>query len=239
MSRLFLVRHAQASFLEPDYDRLSPAGVTQAGLLGHYWARRKMVFDRVFTGPRIRQRDTAKIVGQACQDAGVDHPEALVMKEFDEYQGEAVLEQGLPGLLEIDRKIRELHQVFQNSASSTERRTNFQRMFEAVIGKWVGGELHLHEVESWVEFCARVNRGLQQVILASGRGQQVAIFSSAGPVAVAIERALNLEAEDTLRVVWMVRNCSYSEFLYSGERFTLSTFNSFPHLEDASMLTYR
>jgi len=37
----------------------------------------------------------------------------------------------------------------------------------------------------------------------------------------------------------MVRNCSYSEFLYSGERFTLSTFNSFPHLEDASMLTYR
>jgi hypothetical protein len=39
--------------------------------------------------------------------------------------------------------------------------------------------------------------------------------------------------------MWMSRNCSYSEFLFSGERFTLSAFNAFPHLDDPALLTYR
>ena len=56
---------------------------------------------------------------------------------------------------------------------------------------------------------------------------------------MAMQRALNLSPQDTLRVAWMSRNCSYSEFLFSGDRFTLSTFNAFPHLDDAALLTYR
>jgi hypothetical protein len=54
-----------------------------------------------------------------------------------------------------------------------------------------------------------------------------------------MQRALNLSPQDTLRVTWMSRNCSYSEFIFSGARFTLSAFNAFPHLDDPSMLTYR
>jgi hypothetical protein len=40
-------------------------------------------------------------------------------------------------------------------------------------------------------------------------------------------------------VSWMSRNTSWSEFIYSGERFTLSSFNCHAHIEDAAMLTYR
>ena len=239
MSRLFLVRHAQASFLQPNYDKLSPTGETQARLLGQYWARHNVVFDRVCSGARVRQERTAQIVGEACRDAGVGFPEPVVMKEFDEYAGDAVLEQSLPRLLQSNSRIRELHRAFQSSANSIERLKNFQRMFETVIGKWVGGEIPLPDVESWSEFCARVNRGLEQLIIVGGRGELVAIFCSGGPISVAMQRALNLSPQDTLRVAWMVRNCSYSEFLCSGERFTLSTFNSFPHLDDAALLTYR
>lgn len=43
MGILYLVRHAQASFLEQDYDKLSKLGKTQARLLGEYWARRGVV----------------------------------------------------------------------------------------------------------------------------------------------------------------------------------------------------
>ena len=60
MGRVFLVRHAQASFLEPDYDKLSATGEAQARVLGEYWARHKIVFDRVCTGPRVRHRETEK-----------------------------------------------------------------------------------------------------------------------------------------------------------------------------------
>jgi hypothetical protein len=54
-----------------------------------------------------------------------------------------------------------------------------------------------------------------------------------------MQRALHLSSEDTLKTMWMSRNCSYSEFLFSGDRFTLSSFNAFPHLDDAGLLTYR
>jgi hypothetical protein len=37
----------------------------------------------------------------------------------------------------------------------------------------------------------------------------------------------------------MSRNASLTGFLASGERFTLSTFNAHPHLDEDSLLTYR
>ena len=161
------------------------------------------------------------------------------MEEFDEYQGEAVLKRVLPKLVETDSTIRDLHQKFLNIRSPADRSKSFQKLFEAVIGKWVGGEIFAPGVESWAEFCARVNSGLSRFLSGAKRGEQSAIFCSGGPIAVAVQHALNLSPADTLRVAWMSRNCSYSEFLYSGERFTLSAFNAFPHMDDASLLTYR
>ncbi|HJY87290.1 MAG TPA: histidine phosphatase family protein [Candidatus Acidoferrales bacterium] len=239
MGHLLFVRHAQGSFLGRNYDKLSQTGETQARLLGDYWARHQLMFDRVYSGPRTRQAETARIVGEAYRRAGLSWPDPVVMEEFDEYQADAVLEQALPRLLESSSHVRELHRAFQRSGSSGEKLKNFQRIYEVVISQWVNGELPRMDVESWAEFCARVRRGVSQVSTARGRGEQVVIFSSGGPVGVALQRALDLSPQATLRVAWMVRNSAFSEFLFSGERFTLSTFNAFPHLDDASLLTYR
>jgi broad specificity phosphatase PhoE len=161
------------------------------------------------------------------------------MEEFDEYHGDAVLEQALPHLLESNDEVRKLHRAFQNSSGPDRRRVNFEKMFETVITKWVDGEVSLPTVESWEGFCTRVDRGLSQCISANGRGQQLAIFCSGGLIGVAMRRAFHLSAQDTLRAAWMVRNCAYSEFLFSNDRFTLSSFNGLPYLDDASLLTYR
>ena len=99
--------------------------------------------------------------------------------------------------------------------------------------------VHRSGVETWQEFGERVNSGLKKFLGAGARGERVAIFTSGGPVAVAMQRALHLSAEDTLQLTWMSRNSSWSEFLYSGERFSLSTFNSHAHIADPAMLTYR
>src|SRR5580700_9629602 len=115
MSRLLLVRHAQASFLEQTYDKLSALGKTQSRLLGEFWARHKLHFDRVCSGPCVRQKDTAAIVAAAYRQMNLAFPELLVLPEFDEYQGEAVMERSLPALIESDREIAALHSVFQSS----------------------------------------------------------------------------------------------------------------------------
>ena len=239
MGIVFLVRHAQASFLEPNYDKLSKLGEAQACLLGEYWVRHKIVFDRACTGPCVRQKDTLVIVSDACRKAGIQFPAPVVLREFDEYQGEAVLERSLPGLLENDQGIRDLHAAFQSSSGSARRHATFQRLFQAVIGKWVSGTICPPGVETWLEFCSRVNSGLARCLSGGNHGERIAIFTSGGPIAVAMQHALQLSPENTLKVSWMSRNSSWSEFLYSGERFTLSSFNCHPHIGDPAMLTYR
>lgn len=239
MGILYLVRHGQASFLEENYDRLSKVGEEQSRLLGEYWAQRHIVFDRASVGPCIRQKDTFRLVSGAYQKAGLKFPEPLLLPEFDEYQGEAVIARSLPGLLEKDQEVRDLHAAFQSSVDSAGRRASFQKLFEAVIGKWVCGAICPPGVETWLEFCSRVNSGLARFLSTGGRRERVAIFTSGGPIAVAMQRALQLSPESTLEVSWMSRNSSWSEFLYSTGRFTLSTFNSHGHLYDPAMLTYR
>jgi broad specificity phosphatase PhoE len=239
VSHLFLVRHAQASFLEEDYDKLSPLGEEQARRLGEYWARQNFQFDRVCAGPRVRQRHTADIVAGAFEEAGRTFPKITSIAEFDEYDGENVLKRALPKLLETNEQVRELCEAFTLASDSHHRSKSFQRLFAWVITRWVGGELVVPGVESWGEFGARVNRRISQVISECGHGVTAAVFCSGGPIAIAVQRALNLSPQRTLQVMWMSRNASYSDFLFSGDRFTLSGFNASPHLDHPSLLTYR
>lgn len=239
MGRLFLVRHAQASFLSNNYDQLSALGETQARLLGEHWARRKMVFDRVATGPALRHRRTSEIVSKAYQESGLEFPATVVMQEFDEFQADAVMSEGLAQLPPRDAEIRRMQEAFERASEEAEKRKTFQRLFEAVAAKWVQGEIAGDSAETWQEFCGRVNRGLSLFLAGARKGEVAAIFTSGGPISVCVQRALQLSAPETLRVAWMSRNCSYSEFLFSGDRVTLSTFNSFPHLDEEALLTYR
>lgn len=239
MGMLYLVRHAQASFLQPNYDKLSAVGEAQSRLLGEYWARRNLTFDRVCVGPRARHKDTVKLVSAAYQKAGLDFPEPQTLPELDEYRAEEVLRATLPALLEKDQTIRDLHAAFQSAANDTEQRKAFQHLFAAVVGDWVRGMIHAEGVETWLEFCIRVNSGLDKFLASEKRGERVAIFTSGGPIAVATQRALNLSPESTLQMTWMSRNASWSEFLYSTERFTLSSFNIHEHIADPAILTYR
>jgi broad specificity phosphatase PhoE len=258
MSHILLVRHGQASFLEGDYDKLRANGETQASLLGKYWARRGVLFNNAYSGPRLRQRETARIVAREYRNAGIGFPETVVMSEFDEYHAEAVLRECLPQLLQKNAEIRELRDAYEKSLEASEsgdshesglddgsesisndRRKTFQRLFEAVIGKWVAGEVAAPGIGSWADFTLRVERGLSQIVRDTPPAARVVIFTSAGAIGAAVGRALHLSGADMLQVTWMSRNSSISEFLASGERFTLSTFNSHPHLDGDGLLTYR
>ena len=245
MSHVILARHGQASLLGRDYDQLCANGETQARLLGEYWARRSVAFVSAYSGPRVRQRETARIVEEAYRVSGVVFPKTVIMNEFDEHQTDAVLGECLPQLLEGNAEIQELRRAYDHtkesrgSVATGERRKTFQRLFEAVITRWVAGEVTASGIESWDDFFLRVQRGLAQVVRDTPPAANAVIFTSAGPIGAAMRHALDLSAADTLQVTWMSRNASFTEFLASGERFTLSTFNAHPHLDGEELLTYR
>jgi broad specificity phosphatase PhoE len=237
MSNLFLVRHGQASFLEENYDKLSSRGEAQSCMLGEYWATHGITFDHVFSGPRSRQRDTARLAGKVYTKAGLPWPEPTIIEGFDEFNAEAVIEKALPGLLETDHHVKSLHADFEKAESQAERFKAFQRVFEVIVGRWAGGALPLDGVEPWSTFATRVQNAL--TLLTSTTSGNVVVFTSGGPNGVAMQRALSLGLDATLRSAWMTVNSAYSQYIFSGARFTLASYNSYPHITDREFFTYR
>jgi broad specificity phosphatase PhoE len=241
LPHLTLIRHAQASFLQSNYDRLSPLGESQSRTLGQYWATHKAFFDRFYIGPCQRHKHTGQLAAEtfAALAAPQKLPEPTILPEFDEYDAESVLKSALPHLIATNPEIRALHANFQSAATPPDQHRHFQKLFEAVISQWVEGALPDTHSETWPQFSARVNAGLAKVINAAQKGERIAVITSGGPIAIAVQRALALSSLHTLGVSWMSRNTSWTEFLFDQNRFTLSAFNSHPHLDDASHLTYR
>jgi len=161
------------------------------------------------------------------------------MSELDEYCGEAVLRHGLPQLMESSEEARRLDRSFQDTVDLAERRKIFQQLFELVVTKWSEGEVKISGIESWPEFCARVHCGLTELCNGATSKASVVAFTSGGPIAVALQRAMYLSPSVTLQMTWMSRNASFTDFLHSGQKFTLSSFNATPHLDEESLLTYR
>jgi broad specificity phosphatase PhoE len=93
-------------------------------------------------------------------------------------------------------------------------------------------------VETWQEFRLRARRGLDTLIAAGTGGRQIAVFTSTGPVAVALDLAFGLDDERLMETSWQVRNTSVSEFLFAPPRFSLSVFNALPHLPPGELVTH-
>ncbi|MEX1364089.1 MAG: histidine phosphatase family protein [Nannocystaceae bacterium] len=237
MGRLVVVRHGQASLMKADYDELSPRGREQATALGRHLAEQGWSFDAVFTGPARRQRDTATLAGQAVRGAGQAWPESVEVPQLDEHDAFSLIRAGV-GLLADEPEVATAHRALLATVTPAERSGAFQRLFEALMLRWIGGQLSPDGVETWPRFRERVEDGLSAV-LGSGAGRPVA-FSSVGPLAVLLRRALGTSDVDSFRTAWRTRNASLTTFVFDARgRFTLDGFNALPHLPDPRTWTFR
>ena len=239
MALLTLVRHGQASFLQPDYDRLSERGEKQARILGEYWLRSGTVFDQVYHGPACRHLRTGEIVAGVYRASGVEWPEPVTLPELDEYPGIAVMRKFLPGLMETHEDVRALEAEFRRQQDETSAFRVYDRLFQRITRMWVDEELGSPDVESWKDFCHRVDRAVAHIRSQAAKNGRIVVFTSGGVIGAAVRLALDLAPQKTLEVSWTSRNASYTEFLFSRDRFSLASFNNHPHLEDEDLLTYR
>lgn len=235
MSKLFIVRHGQASFDSDDYDQLSAIGQAQSLALGKHWASLGLQFDRVYVGPRKRHRQTAAWVAEAYRSQGLTWPEPEQMPELDEHHGYPVMEHVLPDLRRQNPQINALYIAARESGEV--QRETVLRLLQAVMLLWAREEIKADGFEPWADFRARVRQGVAKIRAANGRGSRIAAFTSTGPVAVVAGEALSLADEPTLKLSWVVRNATYSEFLFSGDHFSLSTFNAASHFYEPDLWT--
>ena len=107
MSRIYLIRHGQASYGTDNYDRLSPLGIRQSEKLGNYLAKNNVKFDNIFTGPLLRQRDTMKHFIKQYKAAGNHIPKSSILEELKEHLGPNALKSYMPTLIREDKQVQE------------------------------------------------------------------------------------------------------------------------------------
>lgn len=241
MSRLILVRHAQASFFADDYDRLSQLGEKQARALGEHWARLGIELDEVIVGPRKRQINTEQIVRSVCTANGNGKcwPPAEVRPEFDEHCVDQLLGQPLEDIVRAHTELAPLAAAYRNAAAPDQTQRNFQRLFEAICHLWCGAAQATDSIEPWSKFQWRVESGLRRPLESPERNRTIGVFTSVGNITVALRCALGCEPARAFELGWRLKNCSVTELIFSGKRVTLDQFNSVAHLSDPATWTFR
>ena len=107
------------------------------------------------------------------------------------------------------------------------------------MAEWVKGEHAANGFEPWPAFRDRVRGALRGIMKSAGGGSRVAVFTSGGPIGVAVQTALAAPDPTAIELNWRVRNGSVTEFVFSGGRVTLDAYNSIAHLREPELWTYR
>lgn len=232
MSTLILVRHAQASFGADDYDQLSELGYQQADHLARWIKKQPRAIDRVVCGPCKRHMQSAEptlaLVSKSPQDVEI-------IDELDEFDAFRIF--GWFMQREEDPRGEQIRQLMMNKDAAGER--TLSRLLETLTLEWARGEQVIPDMPTWAQTRARMETGIQKVINSIRSSENVALFTSGGPVGVAIGMALGLSDEKTMQMCWALYNASFSRFLISNSQFNLDSINNLPHLEDEALITRR
>jgi broad specificity phosphatase PhoE len=233
-----VIRHAQGSLFSDDYDRLSDVGRRQAKALGEHWAGQGRRFDRIYSGPAVRHRDTEALAREGIRAAGIEWPQVEIVEDLDEHDAAGLMRGVIPSLSELRPDLVPLlERALGRIEDRGERQRVWEELFVKVIAMWIRGEADPEGIETWPEFTARVRRGLDHV-LADGEERDVAVFTSIGPSAVTLARALGATDQAAYDAAWRLLNCSVTRYAFSDGRLILEGLNAGPHL-DPELLTTR
>ena len=226
MSQLLLIRHGQATPFEADTDRLSPLGEDQARAVGTYLSASGTLPSRVVHGPLLRQTRTAELAARA---AGISWPAPETLPGLAEYDGDGLFRLLAPKLAEQDPEFAALAREAQERREFPDRNRSFQKLMEALLDRYLLGQISDPQVESWADFRARV-RAATADILASANGSTVLAFTSGGVIGSVVAGVLDAPDAAALKLNWRVRNASVTRLTFGSGRVSLDTFNETSHL---------
>jgi broad specificity phosphatase PhoE len=236
MGILYFIRHGQASFGQENYDRLSPSGIQQARILGEYLAGIRFVFHEAYCGEMERQRHTAREVTAGFAATGLAFPDPVTQAAFDEYDAFTVWKD------QTEKMIQEKALLPEEIAQTRTDKRKFQQLFERVMMRWISGDHDAPGSIRWTDFADRVLEGITALTTNPGPDRHIAVFTSGGPISIAMQLALGLSDIKTMEISWQVMNASVSRFYFNSRGVFLAGFNDIAHLalkQDASLLTYR
>jgi len=230
-SRVWLVRHAQASFGSTDYDQLSERGERQAERLAAWLvAHPDLAFAHVVSGTLRRHAQTLAAIERAFASAGRGLPAAVHDADWNEFKHDAVIRAFIA---------RNADDPIVASARDEPDRRSIHALLAAALQAWADGALDAAVPETWTAFGARVARARAR--LESAPRGKVLVVSSGGPITRCAQAALGCDAPRTVALNLALRNTAVSEFRDGADGWRLHIWNMLPHLahpSDREWITY-
>lgn len=228
MAWIYLVRHAQASFLTEDYDRLSDAGRVQARLLGQEFAKCGIRFDYAISGSLLRQQQTAAHILEASGSERL--PEVEERPGLNEFFPE-VWTGIAKELAREDHSLRPHLLALKNNDGQppAAKWDSYLTLTVAILSAWVEHRFPDLEIESFAEFTERVYSSM--IDLPGQEETKILVVSSSTPTSLLIGRGMGLSAPDSLRFMRWLYNTSWSLLHITGTFHDTVSFNDFTHLQ--------
>lgn len=214
MSRIFLVRHGQASWGAENYDALSELGRRQAAATGWWLGGQGIVPARLISGELVRQRDSLSVMATG---AGWEAP-LECSGGWDEYDHLAVL-----AALPTDDP------VYAASAGLDERRA-FDAVYAAALRRWVLARGDYRE--SYAAFTDRTTTAMESLAAALAPGEDAVVATSGGVISVIGAHLLDGGPRVWDRLQRTVVNASVTQVRVGARGIHLMSFNEASHLGD-------
>ncbi|MFN7927239.1 MAG: histidine phosphatase family protein [Blastocatellia bacterium] len=232
---IYLIRHAQAG-PRGNYDELSALGQQQARLLGQHLATQQMQFDTIYTGTLQRQQNTAQIVQEQLSAA----IPIITDQRWNEFQLAPIYQSMAQHLCGESESFARDFAVMKTMLSENPYAMSgaISRCDRTVMKAWVMNRYPANGYEAWPAFQYRVQAVFAELAQHSSQ-ENIAVFTSATPIAIAVGAALQLVEEKALELAWVMYNTGLTTLKYREATCTLYTLNTTPHLLAEETKTFR
>ena len=222
MSKIFLIRHGQASLGKANYDQLSELGARQAELLGAYFAQLEVKPDLVVQGSMQRHAQTANslLTNLHC---GAERAEPSVQTNdlWNEFDFETLVKAYLA----------------ENSSELTAPKTpsDFFSLLKKALLAWSDNKIESPLPETWLDFESRIKSALSELYTLASNPSNGTIFvvSSGGAISMALKQILGTSNQTMIDLNLQTKNTGITELFAKRGSCYLSAFNHVAHLSSS------
>lgn len=230
MSNIYLIRHAQASFLTDDYDNLSEKGFLQSEALGSYFVEKDILFNKIYIGKLKRHQQTFERFNLAYFNNGIELPKPIYLEELNEHQAPEALSLAYDDFVNQYDEAKKLFYEIKEEPKLTRR--NSIKIFELFMREYASGRYPFeHEsIQSWPDFRIQTKKGITSILENTNKGETVGVFTSGGTKSSILGDVLGITEEKISELNLAIRNASFSQLLFSENRLNVLSLNETPHL---------
>ena len=217
MAKLYLVRHAQASFGAENYDKLSELGLKQSTYIPGHFSDNPTVSRVLYRGDMLRHKETA--------DYSFSGMTPIIKPGINEFDHMNVLQVYQP---DINNKEKMMEIIM----TQRDPKQFVEDEFKRAILKWMNEEGTTSYNEAFRDFRARVTDSIQDIITTARQQKHKEVIAVTSGGVISLYMALLMEMP-LIRMIEMnqhIANTSVTALLFNDKKTTLSYYNNFSHL---------